>query len=198
LFGLAVYHQELNQSEVARHYSAWTRTGRPAIVADERPVALYLFNEGKGNVAHNSSSPPFDLQIPEKYAVPDKKFLEPFWEEFNLSWSYWRGALKNIVGFIPLGFCFYMYLTGLPVKRAGLVTVMLGTAVSVTVEVLQGYLPTRDSGTTDIFTNTIGTWVGVTSYKIICPILARTLRWTDFGAARGPLEWATHAQSERD
>ena len=174
LFGLAVYHRELKPSQAIHHFLAWTRAGRPGTVEDERNVALYLFDERAGKVAHNAAGPGLDLEIPKKYVVVDKIFLEPFWREFSLSRNYLAAALKNIVGFIPLGFCFYSYLTTLRVKRARLATVILGTTVSVIIEVLQAYLPTRDSGTTDIFTNTFGTWLGIASYNVVSPILART------------------------
>jgi VanZ family protein len=166
LYGLALYHRRLEASEVLRHYSTWIEEGRPKIAEDERNVTLYLFQERAGKFIHNSARPGLDLQIPDRYTVVDKIFLEPFWQEFSLSESYLSSAVKNIVGFVPFGFCFYGYLLALRVKRAALATVLLGTAVSVTIEVLQAYLPTRDSGTTDIFTNTLGTWVGVASFRI--------------------------------
>jgi hypothetical protein len=178
LFGLAIYHHELSQAEVASHYRTWTQQARPEIPDAERNVALYLLNEGGGSVAHNSAASGPDLQIPGKYAVVDQIFLEPFWQEFSWSQSYWGATEKNIVGFIPLGFCFYAYLTALRMRRVGLVTVLLGTTVSVIIEVLQFFLPTRDSGTTDIFTNTLGTWIGVTAYRMAEPMLARVLLFT--------------------
>ena len=86
----------------------------------------------------------------------------------------WTGALKNVVGFVPLGFFFYAYLS-YSIRRAALVTVILGGAVSLTIEILQAYLPTRDSGMTDLITNTLGAYIGVQSYRTISPRLARYL-----------------------
>jgi glycopeptide antibiotics resistance protein len=95
-----------------------------------------------------------------------EKFLEPAWKEFNLRSSYWKSALINIGGFVPFGFfgCAYISITRAR-NRAALATVVLGTIVSLTIEVLQAYLPTRDSGTTDLITNTLGTGLGVMFYR---------------------------------
>ncbi|MFY9725044.1 MAG: VanZ family protein [Bryobacteraceae bacterium] len=174
LRGLAIYDSELTPQQVVQNYQSWTRMGQPALAANENCIALYLFDERSGRVVHNRVNSETDLHIPEKYAVLDQLLLEPFWKEFNSSWGYWTGALKNVVGFVPLGFFFYAYLS-YSIRRAALVTVILGGAVSLTIEILQAYLPTRDSGMTDLITNTLGAYIGVQSYRTISPRLARYL-----------------------
>jgi hypothetical protein len=166
LFGLAIYNRELTAVQVRTHYQSWTAKGRPDIRADDQSSAVYLFDEHSGNVVHNQVSSGIDLLIPERYTMLDEKFLEPFWKEFRPLWSYWKNVGINIAGFIPLGVFFCAYLTSLlPVRRPALTTILLGTAVSLTIEILQAYLPTRDSGTTDLITNTFGTLLGVMLYR---------------------------------
>ena len=172
LLGLAIYRRELDATEVLRHYESWTQSGRPEVPNDDRNAALYLFNERAGNVVHDQAGSGVNLSIPEKYVVLDQIFLEPFWKEFNLSRSYWESAVKNIVGFIPFGFCFCACLSAHKTRRTALVTVILGTLTSLAIEILQAYLPTRDSGTTDLFTNTLGTYLGVVACRTVSPILA--------------------------
>jgi len=189
LFGLAIYHRELTGPQVFRNYVTWKQKGHPELTGDERNIALYLFDEHEGHVVRDKTGSGVDLYIPDKYTVIDQIFLEPVWTEFNMTRSYWSAALKNIVGLIPFGFCFYAYLSALlPINRATLVTVALGTAVSLTIEVLQAYLPTRDSGTTDLITNTLGTWIGVASYSFLTPTISRIFPWSPFPAPPTPVK----------
>jgi VanZ family protein len=175
VMGLAIYASELSPPTVLRHHDTWTKNGRPEIAEQDRATALYLFDERAGDMVHNHAGPSADLLVPATYSVVDKIFLEPFWDEFHPSWNYWENLLKNIVGFVPLGLCFCPYFTLVrKAKRAGLVTVAFGFAVSLTIEVFQGFLPTRDSGTTDLFTNTLGTWIGVMLYYAA---VHRRARW---------------------
>jgi VanZ like protein/concanavalin A-like lectin/glucanase superfamily protein len=182
--GLAIYGEELNGAQVARHYQTWMGSGRPAVAEDERMIGLYLFDEHAGNTIHNRTAEGEDLIIPDKYAVVDKIALEPFWKEFDLSGSYWKGNLKNIVGFLPAGFCFYAYLMiARLTKRVMLVAVVLGALVSLTIEILQAFLPTRDSGTTDLITNTLGTYVGALCYRHVYSFLVERFPWLGWFAS---------------
>jgi hypothetical protein len=172
--GFAIYHQQLTATQTFSHYATWEQTGRPLIGEDESISVLYLFHEHIGVVVRDEGRSGMNLYIPERYQVMDKIVLQPFWTEFEMTKSYFMAAVKNIVGFIPFGICFYAYLLRLlPRRRASLVTICLGTVVSFTIEILQAFLPMRDSGTTDIIANTMGTWFGVAAYNLLIPILLR-------------------------
>lgn len=171
LLGLAIYQCALAPQQVLHNYTAWREHGAPEPV--EGRVALYTFDRHAGNTIQDEQSH-VDLYIPGTYQAVYRILLKPFWDEFEMTRSYWGAALKNIVGFVPLGFCFYAYfLKRSSKKRAVLLTIAAGALVSTTIEVLQAFLPTRDSGTTDIITNTLGAGVGVVAYQLAAPMLIR-------------------------
>ncbi|MCX5886321.1 MAG: VanZ family protein, partial [Proteobacteria bacterium] len=112
-------------------------------------------------VTDHGKGQPADLKI-HRYFRPYKRiFLE-----WNLSFNYWRhqwvDILINIIGFIPLGFLFSVYL-----KRKRwifrnflILSVISGFTISLTIEVVQAFLPSRSSDMIDIVTNTLGTAIG--------------------------------------
>jgi hypothetical protein len=158
--GLAIYNRELTAAEVLQHYEAWTMN-QQAEIKNDGPVVLYLFNEGMGELVHDQMNSGTDLHIAQRYFVLNSPFLETPWDEFQPSWSYCKNVLINIGGFVPLGFFFYAYFSWVRrLDRPVLATILLGGVVSLTIEVLQAFLPTRDSGMTDIITNTLGTGIG--------------------------------------
>jgi VanZ family protein len=162
LKGLAIYDHELSSAEVAHGFEDWTRGSYLTTATNEGVVARYVFDEGKGGVARNQFYPATNLLIPERFFVLNERFLERPWDEYQPGWRYWRNVLVNIVGLVPLGFFFYAYFSTIPkIRRAASLTMVFGFAVSLTIEVLQSFLPTRDSGMTDLFTNTLGTALGV-------------------------------------
>jgi VanZ family protein len=186
ILGLAMYHHRLTSVQVAQHYENWTLTRRPTRSEDEAPVALYLFDERNGNIAHNQLDSATNLIIPSRYSVLHPGFLMAPWREYKRTWSYWQNFSVNIAGFIPLGFCLATYFSSVKViDRPRATTIVLGFIVSLTIEILQASLPTRSSGTTDLVTNTLGTAVGVMLFG--CSFTQRLLAKAshDFGSFLG-------------
>jgi len=193
LRGLAFYNEDLSPAQVVHHYETWIERGRPDVSENDRAVALYLFDERAGRVIHNQVTSGSDLYIPDRYLVLDQAFLRPFWEEFDLTWGYWDAVLVNIAGFVPFGFlfCAYFSLAG-RIKRTALVTILLGFTVSLTIECLQAFLPTRDSGTTDLITNTLGTCFGVWLYRLNLRRVLFARIWTHLAGTTAKGSPTTH------
>lgn len=165
ILGLAMYGSQLTPSQVAEHYTSWTKNQQPVIRKDEAPVALYMFNEHKGNVVLNQLDPTNNLIIPERYFVLHPPFLSSVIHDYQPTWGYWQDIGVNIAGFIPYGFFFAILWSEVrPVKRPAVTTISIGLLISLTIEVLQVFLPTRSSGCTDLMTNTLGTAIGVIIY----------------------------------
>ena len=181
LRGLAVYNRELTPAEVSQHYADWTTN--TAKIKDDGAAALYLCDEGHGAVVHNQMNPANDLHIPDRFFVQDAPLLELPWDEVEFSWSFWKDVLINIGGFVPLGFLFCAYFSLVRrLNRPVLATIVLGAVVSCAIEVLQAFLPTRNSGLTDIVTNTLGTSFGAILYRcqLIRGVFATVPRFTKF------------------
>lgn len=153
LRGLAFYPVDLSAQEVTQHYSQWMSNGQPDFQPGAGKPVLYLFRERSGAMIHSASGSGPDLRIPRNYQIVDKLFLS--WPN---RWN-WNDILLNWAGFVPLGVCLYLLNRHSPV-RALLVTTLLGMALSLAIETLQFYLPTRDSDLTDVITNTLGTLCG--------------------------------------
>jgi glycopeptide antibiotics resistance protein len=116
-------------------------------------------------MVHNQRDSENDLYIPEYYFVLNEPFLKAPWDEIDFSRGYYTNVLINIGGFIPLGFFFCAYFSSVRrINRAVVATIAFGAVVSFAIEALQAFLPTRDSGTTDIITNTLGTFIGALLY----------------------------------
>ena len=169
--GLAIYAKQLTPAEVLSHYADWTAPDPfnhgplnhdPRNPADTgAAIARYAFSERSGREVHSSVSSGPTLEIPASFDVPHKAILRSAFQEFDPSHHYLYDVLENIAGFIPLGaiLCVYFSLTQ-PRSKAVLYATLLGGSLSLTIEVLQAYIPRRTSGMTDIISNTLGTLIG--------------------------------------
>jgi hypothetical protein len=165
LRGIGLYNRELTAEEVRQNYAAWTTSGQPSGLAEKQATAVFRFNERTGTVVHNQVPGGIDLYIPDHYLVLHPSFLVAFWRPTDWGWGFWKDALINVGGFVPLGFFFCVYFArSMPVTRAILLTIIFGCAVSFLIEATQYYLPTRDSDSRDWLNNTLGTILGALVY----------------------------------
>ncbi len=111
----------------------------------------------------DSGRPPAaDLFVPARFAPFQRTYLGSVslkWEDLRHEWD---DILLNIAVFIPLGVILFGFLFRWGV-RPGLalaLAVMAGFLLSLSVELLQAWLPTRNSSLMDVITNTLGTAVG--------------------------------------
>jgi hypothetical protein len=169
---LAIYDRELTASEITGD-TARLSFDTASSVQSEGATALYLFDERDGQIIHNRVDSKTDLTIPARYCVLHPAFLRPWRSPFDqpgflrMAWSYRDDIALNIVGFIPVGFVFMAYFSSVRGMRwSSLSVICIGFALSFTIEALQRFLPTRDSGMTDLVTNTAGTIIGVALYHV--------------------------------
>jgi VanZ family protein len=161
LLGLGIYNQEFTAAQALWHYNAWTRGQASKLADNGKTLTLYLFDERQGRLVRNHVPSQPDIYIPEKFFILHQPLLVSPREDFRPTWTYVEWTILNIAAFVPLGLFFCAYFLSLTrISRAVLATVILGATVSFAIELLQAYLPTRDSGTTDIITNTLGTALG--------------------------------------
>jgi VanZ family protein len=168
--GLAIYGSALNAETILQHYEDWT-AGKPTYGSSQDLRALYLFRERAGRLIRNSVVSGVDLEIPERFRLIDQIRFESPISESRAGGNYLKNSLLNVVGFVPLGFAGALLLAILwNAKRGVIAATLIGAATSLAIEYFQSYLPTRYSGLTDIVTNTIGTWLGVSLYQAVAKI----------------------------
>jgi VanZ family protein len=170
--GLAIYSIELTAAQASQHYENWI-SGRAADSPQlDGAIAKYAFTEGAGRSIHSAVPAAPDLEIPRRFTVPHKALLKSPAKEFEASWDYFFDVLRNIAGFVPVGFILCAYWGSTRGRRQAVLFAILGGAVlSFVIELLQFYVPQRNSGITDIITNSLGAALGA--------VLARpSLVWT--------------------
>lgn len=87
------------------------------------------------------------------------------WQMLTLPWPPWRvrfDEVSNLLGYVPLGVlaCYCAYRWHPHPRRAWLAGVVLATAASYGIEVMQGFLPSRVPSLKDTAFNSLGAAIG--------------------------------------
>jgi VanZ family protein len=140
------------------------------------PVIRYGFSEGSGAICRGGADSRYDLVIPTVFKAPRKGVLVPPWRVQKFDRSFWKDVFINILGFIPFGFAVYASLRKNVKWKSGEamgIALLLGAGISLFIETLQLYLPTRDSSLTDVMNNVLGTFIGARLFQTARDILYR-------------------------
>ncbi|MEA3361556.1 MAG: VanZ family protein [Thermodesulfobacteriota bacterium] len=170
IFGLAFYVYELTSEQVELHYNAWSKDRRFSYANQYKPSLLYLFDEKNGEMAIDHANGNHELKIPTRMHLLKRRILTLPWIDLRLNKSFIQDFVINLAGFIPLAFILsvtFIELGGTLKKRVILITVALCFAISLIIEVAQGWIPSRSSQILDLMLNTGGALIGASTYKAI-------------------------------
>lgn len=135
-----------------------------------KPVLLYSFDEKEGISAFDYAGGNNNLEIPSRMQVLERKTLSLTWDRFNFNSGFIRDIIINFTGFIPLGFVLiatFVKASGFFERHRALLSVFLCFNVSLTVEILQAWIPSRSSDFLDLVLNTFGALTGVMTYRFL-------------------------------
>jgi hypothetical protein len=163
IYDLSIFRSMLTAEAVNARYQSQRGSGTPPDTP--APVAHYSFGEGKGPRARDSAGSAH-LFLPSGMTVLKKQFLAAPVAVSEGNTGLIQDFLLNLLGFIPLGFTLFTMLSRtLPSadhrRRLAAAVVGLGFAVSLLIETVQVWIPSRNSSVTDLLLNTLGTMVGI-------------------------------------
>jgi VanZ family protein len=167
IYFLSLHASALSLEEIRRHYDSLS-SSPPASYDFGSVLAQYAFTESSGSIVRGSQPTAPDLQIPNNFLLSYKPVLQPPLAHYETSWHYWRDALFNIIGFVPFGFLLCAWLGNtLLARRAVLYSFLAGALFSFLIELIQGYIPQRDSGFNDVITNSLGALLGALLLRVL-------------------------------
>lgn len=170
IYYAAIYDRPLMEQEIRKNYFSgpWHKTNKGdterTASKESEPVVRYLFEEGKGDVIHDSGSlsKPLNLSIPEYIRHKRRPFLEITRDDLQRM-SRISDLIVNILIFIPLGILIHGMLRtryGLTIKMS-LITLLAGILFSLGIESIQHFSLARSSSLIDVFMNMTGIAIGI-------------------------------------
>lgn len=150
----AIYGRALSAQEAAEGYVSWSR-GAPECGG---AVVCYRFDQPGGAWFENAAGPDNPLFIPERPAFA-RNFLTPI----QMDAHDYQDVLLNVLGFMPLGFLWFRWAErtfGWGRDKALWTAAACGLLISLAIETIQGFIPSRDSSQRDVVCNTLGALLG--------------------------------------
>jgi VanZ like family/Concanavalin A-like lectin/glucanases superfamily len=168
VYGLAFYAYTLTAQDIKRHFNGWSQQKNFSFARKDNPKALYFFDEKKGVRVIDHAGGQHHLEIPTRMRIFKKKILSSEWSGFKISKSFNEDNILNLFGFMPFGFILaatLLKIGGNFEKNYLLITVSFCFTVSLIIEILQAWMPSRSSSMPDLIFNTLGALIGAMILK---------------------------------
>lgn len=170
VYGLAFYGKILNARDIVIHFNKWSKDQNFLFAKQDKPYILYLFDEKREVRAFDHGAGNLHLEIPPRIHILKKRILSPPWGRLELNRSYIQDIIINLAGFIPLGFILSAALiefSRTSEKHVVIMTVVLCFFLSMTIEIVQAWIPSRSSELHDLMLNTSGGLLGALISRLI-------------------------------
>jgi hypothetical protein len=168
IYGVAFYRYTLTDQDVAMYFDNWVKHRNFLFAMKYKPFLMYSFDENGGKRAFDHAGGNYDLNIPSRIQILDKKILSLTRKQLKFDSGFIRDIIINFAGFIPLGFVLiatFVNVGGSLKKYGILITVVLCFTISLAIETLQAWIPSRSSDFLDLLFNTLGALLGVMIYR---------------------------------
>jgi len=168
IYGLAFYGYTLTAQDATRHFNRWFHDQNFSFAKKDKPSVLYFFDEKEGLRALDHAGGNHHLEIPLKMQILEREILSPTWSLLKFNKSFIKDFVLNLVGFIPFGFVLsatLIKLGGTFEKNNVLITVVLCFTLSLIIEIVQAWIPSRSSHMPDLILNTLGALIGTIIYR---------------------------------
>jgi len=168
IHGISMVDRALSSALIERYHASWKKSGRFPDHPTDHTLYQYIFAGAKIPSVPDQSRLNQPLTIPRRPVVLSKSFLSPPWHHFKLNRSFAADSMLNLLGFIPLGALLFGWLQHSFQRTQRIhLAIVIGFCflLSLTMEIVQAWLPTRSSSLLDLFLNTLGAWCGIKLFK---------------------------------
>jgi hypothetical protein len=174
LFCLSIASSQAAGSPLVRGRNSLDNAGRAA-------GSIVNFTFDKEPPAVPGSSVGHKLVVRPRFPVVPEALVPP-WKDFTNDASYYADIAVNVIGFLPFGFFFSLFLLQGFIKTGWKIVVAVVTTgffISLSIELLQVFIPGRSSQLSDVITDTFGTFAGVCA----CIVMMRVAHMKRSGSA---------------
>ncbi|MHC1745507.1 MAG: VanZ family protein [Syntrophobacteraceae bacterium] len=169
LAGLALYDVAMDPKKTMDDAAKWAAGDFAGLDAGIAPKIRYRFDLNPAEKVSNMAGIGYPLHVPERMVVLKKDFLGWPKMQNEMKWSTARDIMLNFLGFMPLGWMLCVTLGrlgGFAGRRSSWLAVGLAFAFSLSLEIAQAWIPSRDSSLIDLIMNTLGAAAGCWIYSV--------------------------------